>query len=210
MIRKRSPSAWRRLRRERPRPKRAKAKPQIDRLELRWLLSGGSGINEFPATSSVSQPVSAATGVDGNVWVTEYAAKEVVAFSPTGAIVKTVPVSGMPYGITAAADGTLWVSENGTTPYIAHLSTAGGGSVLAQYPLPAGTNPEGITAGPDGNVWFVGYGTSVVGKVTPGGSITTYSLSAGSRPVRITTGSDGNLWVTESVGDRIRGSRLAA
>ncbi len=54
-------------------------------------------------------------------------------------------------------------------------------------------------------MWFVGYGTSVVGNITPSGTvtITTHSLSAGSRPVRIVAGSDGNLWITESVGDRI-------
>ena len=71
---------------------------------------------EYPASSASSQPVSAVAGGDGNLWVTEYAAKEVVAFSATGAIVKTIPVAGMPYGITAAPDGSLWVTENGTTP----------------------------------------------------------------------------------------------
>jgi RHS repeat-associated protein len=200
---KSSLTPWARFRSERPRPKRPKVRPEILRLETRWLLSTGPGITEYAAASSTAQPVSTVAGSDGNLWVTEYAAKKVVAFSSTGAIVKTVTVSGMPYGIAAASDGTLWVTENGTTPYIAQLSTSGTGSVLAQYPLPSGTNPQGITAGPNGNMWFVGYGTSVVDQITPSGSITTYSLSAGSRPVRITTGSDGNLWVTESLGDKI-------
>ena len=105
-------------------------------------------------------------------------------------------------GSPRAPRGRLWFTENGTTPYIGKVAYQRN-SASRSMPLPAGTNPEGITVGPDGNIWFVGYGTSVVGKITPGGSITTYSLSAGSRPVRITTGSDGNLWVTESVGDRI-------
>ncbi len=116
-------------------------------------------------------------------------------------LVKTISVPANPYNITSAPNGTLWFTENGTTPYIASVSTSGTG--LTQYALPAGTDPQGLTVGPDGNLWFVGYGTSVVDKITPGGSITTYSLGSGSRPVRITTGSDGNLWVTESGSDRI-------
>ena len=194
--------SWGRRSPDRPRRKRAKIRLELLRLETRQLLSG-PGIVEFAASAAQAQPVSAVAGSDGNLWVTEYAAKEVVAFSSAGAIVKTVAVSGMPYGVTAASDGTLWVTENGTTPMIGHLSPAGSGSVIAQYALPSGTNPQGIAAGPDGNIWFVGYGTSVVGQVTPAGAITTYSLAAGSRPVRITAGSDGNLWVTEAVGDRI-------
>ena len=149
----------------------------------------------------MTEPISAVAGSDGNLWVTEYAAKSLAAISPTGNVVKTVALGGNPYGITSAPGGKLWFTENGTTPYIASISTSGTG--LTQYPLPAGTNPEGVTVGPDGNIWFVGYGTSVVDKITPTGAITSYSLSAGSRPVSITTGADGNLWVTESSGDRI-------
>ncbi len=137
---------WRRSRSERPRPRRATVHLQVIRLESRWLLSG-PGIVEYPATSSASQPLSAVAGGDGNLWVTEYAAKEVVALSSTGTILKSITVSGNPYGITAASDGTLWVTENGTTPYIGHLSTAGGGSVLAQYRAGRGDKSRGNHGG---------------------------------------------------------------
>ena len=80
---KSSLAPWGRLRTERPRRKRAKLLPEVMRLERRWLLA--SGIVEYPASSPTSQPVSAVAGADGNLWVTEYTAKEVVAFSPTGA-----------------------------------------------------------------------------------------------------------------------------
>ena len=60
------------------------------------------------------------------------------------------------------------------------ISTNGTG--LTQFPLPAGTDPEGITVGPDGNIWFVDYGTSMVDKITLGGSITTFAL--GGQPAR--------------------------
>jgi len=193
-------AGWRR-RSERPRPKRAKVHLEVTRLELRWLLSTGPGIIEYPTTSSLSQPIQAVAGGDGNLWVTEYSAKLLAAFTPSGAVAKTIAVPNNPYGITSTPDGTLWFTQNGTTPSIGKVATSGTG--LTQYPLPAGTNPQGITVGPNGNVWFVGYGTNVVGQVTPDGSITTYNLSSGTRPVRITTGPDGNLWVTEAGGNRV-------
>src|SRR5262249_23670782 len=158
-----------------------------DYLEPRQLLSLNTGIAEYPTTSPVSQPIEATSGGDGNLWVTEYAAKTLAAFTPTGSLARTVTVSGMPYAITSTADGTLWFTVNGATPEIGRFSPISGGSPQ-YYALPAGSNPQGIGPGPDGNLWFVEYGTSAVGRITPGGSITTYALSAGSRPARIVTG----------------------
>ena len=127
---KSSLAPWGRPRPDRLRPeRRRKLRPEILRLESRWLLSG-PGIMEYPASSASSQPVSAVAGSDGNLWVTEYAAKEVVAFSATGAIVKTVPVSGMPYGITAVPTARSGSPRTAPRPRSA-TSRRPGGSVLA-------------------------------------------------------------------------------
>ncbi len=197
----RKPVAERGLRARRERSRRNAVRPQVQPLEARQLLAVTSGITEYATTAMFSQPIDAVGGPDGNVWVTEYSAKMLAAVSSTGAIVRTVPVAQRPYGICVAADGTLWFTENGTTPMIGHVRTDGTG--LTEYPLPTGANPHGIVAGADGNVWFVEYGLSRVGRISPGGSITQFSLSANSRPEDIAAGTDGNLWVTETAGNRI-------
>ena len=84
----------RRRRHDRSRPKRGKVDLELLRLETRWLLSTGPGIVEYSTNSSVTEPIGAVAGTDGNLWVTEYAAKSLVAFSPTGNVVKTVALGG--------------------------------------------------------------------------------------------------------------------
>jgi len=55
---------------------------------------------------------------------------------------------------------------------------------------------SGITAGPDGNVWYVDAGQSLVGRVTPTGSITQFPVpGTGSGSEAITWGPDGNVWM---------------
>ncbi len=89
-------AGWHRSRSERPRPKRAKVDLGFTRLESRWLLTTGPGIVEYATTSKVSEPIGAVLGADGNLWVTEYAAKELAAFNSAGSLVKTIARSGQP------------------------------------------------------------------------------------------------------------------
>jgi RHS repeat-associated protein len=186
---------------ERPRRTRPKVHLNFDRLERRWLLALSSGIVEYATTAANSLPQSLVAGADGNVWVAEAGSKELAAFTPTGGLVRAVALAQSPYDITSAPNGSLWFTETGPTSYVGTVSTSGTG--LAQYALPTAATPQGITPGTDGNIWFVEYGTSLVGKITPQGSITTYALSANSRPESIVAGSDGNLWVTEAARNRI-------
>jgi streptogramin lyase len=93
---------------------------------------------------------------------------------------------------------------------------------ITEFSLPATidanvdlTTGQAITAGPDGNLWFVdglgaGHEPSIVGKITPSGSVTfpipktqNYHLlyTQNYRLVSlddITVGTDGNLWITGS------------
>jgi streptogramin lyase len=83
---------------------------------------------------------------------------------------------------------------------------ASGGVV--EYPVPnpspSGTtcagcgtaSLSGITAGPDGNAWYFDFGQKLVGRVTPGGSITQFAVpGTGAGAEAIAGGRDGNIWM---------------
>jgi virginiamycin B lyase len=64
--------------------------------------------------------------------------------------------------------------------------------------MTSGANPHSIAAGSDGNLWFTQKtGSSVIGKITPQGSISNIPVS-GTGPTGIGVGPDGNIWVTYS------------
>ncbi len=192
-------SRWRRLGPERPRRKRPRLHPGIQHLERRWLFAANvtNGIVEYATTSTGSNPVGAVQGGDGNLWVTEYAADELIAYSPSGVIVKSVPLPGNPYGIAADASGNLWVTLDGSSPAVDEVST--GGTVLAQYALSSAALPQGITVAPNGTIWAAQYGANALAEIVPGSSaVTTFSLGKGTRPEDVVVGSDGNLWVTDT------------
>src|SRR5712692_3614646 len=55
---------------------------------------------------------------------------------------------------------------------------------------------SGIAAGPDGNVWYFDVGQSLVGRVTPTGSIKQFAVpGAGAGSEAIAAGLDGNVWM---------------
>jgi streptogramin lyase len=64
------------------------------------------------------------------------------------------------------------------------------------------SRPFRIAPGPDGNVWFTNTDADMVGKVTPGGTITEYPIGDGKFPYDIVAGRDGNLWFTENINDK--------
>ncbi len=191
-------SSWRRRRPDGPRRRRPKIHLEVGHLEPRGLFTVSNGIVEYATTAGTSNSVGAVPGADRNLWVTEYANSDLVAFRPDGLIAKTVPVSGNPYGITSDAAGNLRVTVDGSNPTVDEIST--GGSLLAHYALTSGALPQGITAAPSGAIWFAQYGVNALGEIVPGGSssVTSISLGKGTRPEDLVPGSDGNLWVTDS------------
>ena len=75
-----------------------------------------------------------------------------------------------------------------------HADTA----TIQQYPVPtqAYQDPADITLGPDGNLWFSEFGGQMIGRVTPGGSMSEYVVSG--NPTAVITGGDGDIWFLES------------
>ncbi len=111
--------------------------------------------------------------------------------------------SSFPGGITKAADGNIWFTEDNADK-IARITPAGS---VTEFAISAANNrPWDITAGPDGNVWFATEGDGVasqVGRITPSGTMTLFPILPASSYPTIATGPDGNLWVAEGNNNQI-------
>ena len=105
-------------------------------------------------------------------------------------------VGGVPYDITAGADGNLWFTD-----YIANeigrMTPAG---VVSRYPIPTFFSlPSSITTGPDGNAWFAEVNGNKIGRITPAGVITEFVVPTPGAGLYggITAAADGNIWFAE-------------
>jgi virginiamycin B lyase len=116
-----------------------------------------------------------------------------------------VPSPGIPQGITAGSDGSLWFTlfyDN----EVGRVTTKGAVTV---FRLNSTMNSATyITAGTDGALWLTllndvgGSTTNQIGRLTTGGKLTTFPFidSTGGYPYQITKGPDGNLWFTDRAG----------
>jgi streptogramin lyase len=115
-----------------------------------------------------------------------------------------------PGAITFGPDGNLWFTE-GYRQSIGRLTPSGALTTFVvphlfphDYHLRQNDIPTGITTGPDGNIWFTVGGpneTGVVGRLTPGGTLTQFPVPTHFPGLfGITVGPDGNLWFAETSG----------
>jgi streptogramin lyase len=114
------------------------------------------------------QPYAITTGPSGNVWFGNgVGANNIWRMAMDGQVTATFPTSDVAESMTRGPSGNIWFTADGTTKYVARLTTAGS---LTTYSagLAAGASPQGITAGPDGNVWFVTKGQAHVYRVLTG------------------------------------------
>lgn len=180
--------------------------PSVSAVLTQYVVDSYGAIHEFWADGPGSQPAGIATGPDGNLWFTEYAANLIVRFTPLGSWTMFLDVPtprSYPHSITAGPGGSLWFTESAGNK-IAEVTTDGR-FTFTEYALPTpGSLPWGITTGPDGNVWFVERLGNRIGRITPTGVITEYPIpTPNSLPWGITAGPDGNLWFTEPNANRI-------
>jgi streptogramin lyase len=106
--------------------------------------------------------------------------------------------------LTAACTGPGAQPSASTTPSPSRLASGGIVEYAVPNPSPSGStcagcgtaSLSGIAAGPDGNVWYFDVGQSLVGRVTPAGSITQFAVpGTGSGSEGIAAGRDGNIWM---------------
>jgi virginiamycin B lyase len=114
-----------------------------------------------------------------------------------------------PFGITAGADGAVWLSRGNSLDRI----TMGG--QLKEYSVPTpNSDPGWVHLGPDRAIWFAERFGNKIGRIAVDGRITEYPIPGtatcavgapgnSSVPQGITAGPDGALWFTEECGNRI-------
>jgi streptogramin lyase len=118
-------------------------------------------------------------GPDGNIWVAEYTANEVVEVSATTGTVLASYSVPLPDGI-ATLGNDVYVTE--TEPgVVAKIEPSGD---VTEYVLPAGRKLEWMTAGPDDAVWFTETegpvaGSEGIGRLTPNGELSEVAVPSG-------------------------------
>jgi virginiamycin B lyase len=78
------------------------------------------------------------------------------------------------------------------------------GIVLAELPVPVGSELCSITSAPGGSLWFTGFAAAYVGTVTLPGTVSEVPFPVTASEANwITTGPDGNLWFVVGPGNYV-------
>jgi virginiamycin B lyase len=181
-------------------------RPDLEPLESRRLLAT---IAEISApTGLAAGPDRITTGLDNNLYFTEYNSGQIGMVDPATQKVTEFPLparNSQPFDITAGPDGNIWFTEFATSQ-IGMLNTAT--HVITEYSTPTlNAEPYDITAGPKGSdtVWFTEWNVNQIGVMNVGtGKITEYAIpTPGAVPEGITVGPGGNIWFSETMAGRI-------
>jgi virginiamycin B lyase len=163
-------------------------------------------------------------GSDGNLWYTAsfYAGflvgSIVGRITPTGDVTNfnvagEISQSGIGGGITAGADGNLWIGIGdgtmGVTPGVRRISPDGQLSDV----IPRSQPLSEMVTDANGNVWGLVW-TDHIERITPDGTVTDFALPVHQPvmsptpeldPLRmtLTVGPDGNIWFSDSYANQI-------
>lgn len=194
----------------------------------RWVRALASDGTSLTAWGGASAPMGTnsfgiCAGTDGLVYVAEgnSAAPRVQVFSKQGVSQGSwggVAVTGYPYDIAFAPDGTVLTTDNSSTKRIRRFANPGVGATLtAVYGQTSGSLPgqfsqtSKVALAPDGSVWVADTGNRRVQHISASGAylglVDAYSGSTFSSPTAVAVEKSGNLLV----GDAVTGSvvRLA-
>ncbi len=190
-------------------PGRTRARPRLEGLEGRCLLSGISGTAQYPIPIGSSVYITGGPG--GNLWFTDQQTNGTCYVgtinSATRAISEyPIPTTNCyPREITTGPDGNIYFTEFGANKLGRINPTT---HAITEFSIPADSQPWGIVTGPDGNLWFAERGgNSTTGSAIDSFNPTTHVFSSyatylgngnylGVGPTGLTTGIDGNLWFT--------------
>ena len=118
-----------------------------------------------------------------------------------------------PFGIVAAADGTIFVADAGHSDRIRRISPDGHVSTVAG----GFSTPSGLALAPDGTLYVADTGNHAIRRITPDGSVSTVAgdFAPGyadgpahqarfNGPIGIAIAPDGRIFVSDTYNDRIR------
>lgn len=174
-----------------------------------WFVTGSSAIGSITPAGTVSWfPLPGAhpygrdlvLGSDGNQWVVTSTSTELrmAKVSPSGVATDVpVPLTSVPWGITAGGDGSTWFTAIGSNT-VGRIDRSGVVTAFADAGI---ESPAAIVAGVDGNLWFTNLGPwpqglGSIGRIAPDGVVTTFRAPGIGRPYDIVAGPGGDLWFT--------------
>ncbi|MFM9149858.1 MAG: hypothetical protein ACKORA_05160, partial [Solirubrobacterales bacterium] len=160
-------------------------------------------ITEYSLPSSSAQPYGITSGADGQVWFTEFAAKNLTAINPLTATPATPGFTRIALSSSGSTNPSQVTRGPGTSIWFTEILGQGrvgsfNGGALLEWDVPAAVqNPFGIVLGPDGNVWFTGYGNQTLSWINPNNFAFRPSVISlpDPNPSGIAVGPDGKLWV---------------
>ena len=164
----------------------------VEGLEGRRLLALSVQYFDVPPDVDARHTESITAGPDGAVWFTSHWGDKVGRVSASGSLrFFTTPYANILGDITAGGDGNLWFTVRNSGK-IVRMTPSGG---LTEFNVPGSfVRLDDVARGPDGNVWFTA--NSIVGKVTPSGTVTTYAANGAGFTFGngLTVGADGAMW----------------
>ena len=141
-------------------------------------ITTGGTINTYQTPTADSPPNGITAGPDGNLWFTEAgpgtrSAIAKVTTSGTSTDYSTPTSGSSPVSITTGADGNLWFAEAAVNQ-IGVINTAG--TVLHEYPIPAGLSGVSIAAA--GSGYQTGDVVTVLESGATGGTLVVGDVNA--------------------------------
>jgi sugar lactone lactonase YvrE len=179
-----------------------------------------NGTTTTTLVSGLSQPMGAAFGADGDLYVAQQSGTRIGRYTPAGKAAGNAFGTGRYYtGLAFGTDGMLYANATdnsfttGVTERFIAATGAAVGTGLAAGDA-AGFTPkfstsyfEGLAFGPDGNLYAAAHSGGAIriyqgsAGVSPGSLVGT--LSGVDKPVGLAFGPDGKLYVTEQDLNRV-------
>jgi streptogramin lyase len=159
--------------------------------------------------NGLDEPEGIAIDASNNVWVANFLGSSLSKFNSSGTAVASYTTGGTePYGVAVDASGNIWATNQGGTPSITELNSAG--SAVGTSPFKGGglDGPEGIAIDGSGNVWAANYGgtSGSISEFDSSGTAKSGSPFTGGGldvPYNVAVDGNGDIWAVNDANNSI-------